>query len=473
MSKLKKPNRKLQHERELRGWSQQKVAEELDTDEKRIGIWERGESIPSPFYRQKLCQLFGKNAQELGFLDDSSKTDSQIATAPQAPIPASISSEENAIIDTRMMNTPGQGHQRETEAIVNRRDFNRKVLGIAATTLIASDALTETELLDRFHRALKKPTTIDMTTLHYLRKRTGSYYQDRHDVNVVSFDVLTYALDHFRKVTDLLEEPLLPTIRTQLISIAGEIAQLIGELHFEMGNYPRARTYHKAAIKAAQEANDQALQSIALGWMSFAWTYSGDKQEALSCVQEARSLARRNVNATICAWLAAIEAEVQANLDNLEGCRRALDGAECVDEHTYSLEVSHWIHFDRSLLGGYQGICFLRLYRPGNTERSALLLNAKNSLTNALELLDPTLMRRRPTYLADLASVNIRQGEIEEACERANQTIAIAVQIKSQMVTERLFTLRRELEPWKNTWHVKNLDEHLAPLLPTPYRGNV
>ena len=99
--------------------------------------------------------------------------------------------------------------------------------------------------------------------------------------------------------------------------------------------------------------------------------------------------------------------------------------------------------------------------------------NCVVTIHNALELLDPTLMRRQPTYLADLASVDIRQGEIEEACERANQAVAIAVQIKSQMVTERLLTLRRELEPWKNMQHVKNLDEHLAPLLPTLHRGNI
>ena len=77
MSKPKKPNRQLQHERKLRGWSQQKVAAAIDTDEKRIGVWERGESTPSPFYRQKLCELYGKNAQELGFLDAVVPDDSQ------------------------------------------------------------------------------------------------------------------------------------------------------------------------------------------------------------------------------------------------------------------------------------------------------------------------------------------------------------------------------------------------------------
>jgi tetratricopeptide (TPR) repeat protein len=348
---------------------------------------------------------------------------------------------------------------------VKRRDFNRKVLGVAATTFVASDALIDSDLLDRFNRALKKPSTLDATTLSYFRKCTENYYQDRHDANAASFDVLTYALDHFRKVTDLLEEPLLPTIRIHLTSAAGEVAQLIGELHFEIGNYTKARAYHEAAIRAAQEANNQALQSIAWGWMSFSWTYSGDEQKALICVQEARRLAAGSTNSTVRAWLAAIEAEIQANLDDLQACRKALDGAECVEDQKHSRKDSHWIHFDRSLLGGYRGICYLRLYRPGDAERTVLLGKAQKALTNALELLDPALMRRQPTYLADLASTYIRQGEVGKACEQAIQAVAIAAQIKSRMVTERLLTLRRELEPWKDTQSVKNLDGHLAPLL--------
>jgi DNA-directed RNA polymerase specialized sigma24 family protein len=36
MDKLKKPNKKLQHERELHGWSQARVAEKLGTTVKRV-----------------------------------------------------------------------------------------------------------------------------------------------------------------------------------------------------------------------------------------------------------------------------------------------------------------------------------------------------------------------------------------------------------------------------------------------------
>ena len=63
-----KPNQHLKHERELRGWSQAKVAMEIGTDPATIGRWERGLSFPYPYFREKLCVLFGKSTYELGLV---------------------------------------------------------------------------------------------------------------------------------------------------------------------------------------------------------------------------------------------------------------------------------------------------------------------------------------------------------------------------------------------------------------------
>src|SRR5438270_660627 len=60
------PNNRLKLERELRGWSQARVAEKVGANTKTIGRWERGESVPEPYYLEQLCQLFGKDAKELG-----------------------------------------------------------------------------------------------------------------------------------------------------------------------------------------------------------------------------------------------------------------------------------------------------------------------------------------------------------------------------------------------------------------------
>jgi tetratricopeptide (TPR) repeat protein len=70
----------LKRQREMRGWSQARAAEKLaqlcasgdgksvGVDDKMIGSWERGEHLPSPYYREKLSLLYGKSLQELGLI---------------------------------------------------------------------------------------------------------------------------------------------------------------------------------------------------------------------------------------------------------------------------------------------------------------------------------------------------------------------------------------------------------------------
>ena len=89
-------NQQLRRERELRGWSQSFVAEQIDAPASSyISRWERGIAIPSPFYREKLCSLFGKDAYGLGLIvpeekankqgDDTSPTKAVAEDAPVLP----------------------------------------------------------------------------------------------------------------------------------------------------------------------------------------------------------------------------------------------------------------------------------------------------------------------------------------------------------------------------------------------------
>jgi len=65
----KQPNKQLRTERLRRGWSQKKVAFDIDTSKDVVSRWETGERVPSLYYQEKLCRLFGKTADELGFLN--------------------------------------------------------------------------------------------------------------------------------------------------------------------------------------------------------------------------------------------------------------------------------------------------------------------------------------------------------------------------------------------------------------------
>ena len=82
------PNQRLKAERELRGWSQKYVADQLGADHYYLSRWERGTAAPSPYYRQKLCVLFGKNAKELGLLQEESSADlgEQSTGTPPSPL---------------------------------------------------------------------------------------------------------------------------------------------------------------------------------------------------------------------------------------------------------------------------------------------------------------------------------------------------------------------------------------------------
>jgi tetratricopeptide (TPR) repeat protein/transcriptional regulator with XRE-family HTH domain len=82
----------LKVERELRGWSQAKVAEALKTTVRTISRWEQGQALPYPFYREQLCELFGKDARQLGLLPESEEEENRPPEDPLSSQPPSQAS---------------------------------------------------------------------------------------------------------------------------------------------------------------------------------------------------------------------------------------------------------------------------------------------------------------------------------------------------------------------------------------------
>src|ERR1700680_1968756 len=64
------PNHTLRDERIRHGWSQQDVADRVGTTPNNVGRWERGETVPGPYFRQQLCGVFEKSSSELGFIEE-------------------------------------------------------------------------------------------------------------------------------------------------------------------------------------------------------------------------------------------------------------------------------------------------------------------------------------------------------------------------------------------------------------------
>lgn len=79
------PNEQLRRLRQERGWTQKDVADRIGAPlDLNVTRWERGTSIPSAYYVQKLCELFGKSASELGLLPPQPEGEASSKTAPES-----------------------------------------------------------------------------------------------------------------------------------------------------------------------------------------------------------------------------------------------------------------------------------------------------------------------------------------------------------------------------------------------------
>ncbi len=65
-----------------RGWSQRELADLIGTNYVNISRWERGSTRPGPYFRQRLCILFGKSEQELDLLESDESIRSKISELP-------------------------------------------------------------------------------------------------------------------------------------------------------------------------------------------------------------------------------------------------------------------------------------------------------------------------------------------------------------------------------------------------------
>ena len=70
---IKIPSRqRLVAERLRHHWTQLEVADHLGTTPGNVSRWERGITSPGPYFRSRLCELFGRSARELGLTWDES-----------------------------------------------------------------------------------------------------------------------------------------------------------------------------------------------------------------------------------------------------------------------------------------------------------------------------------------------------------------------------------------------------------------
>lgn len=313
-----------------------------------------------------------------------------------------------------------------------------------------------------FSQVLMKTPQLDEITFQYLEICTEQFWRNRQSGVLSSHDLYRPVNAHLKKIMALFTGSLIPTERTHLCCLLSQTAQLLGELSLDMGLYTQGKTFHQAALVAAQEAKNHFLAGVAWGRISLAHIYSKAIPDALFSVQQAQELAKKYATPMIQGWLAAIEAEIRANLSQPNHCLKALEKAASFDGRRSSPLEDYLVRFDRSLLGGYQGVSYRLLSQPSQPQSPIFLQKARNSLQKSITSLHPSSLQRKPTLLADLAHVALYQQDIEEACALIAQAIALATQMQLQKVVQRLISMQEALKPWEEVPSVKTLKTHLT-----------
>ena len=87
---------------------------------------------------------------------------------------------------------------------------------------------------------------------------------------------------------------------------------------------------------------------------------------------------------------------------------------------------------------------------------------AQRVLASALASLDLEVIKTRPRLMAALATAHVRQGNLDEACRLGSEALDLAARQQVAPNLQDVRWLRLDMEPWRKTRAVKELDEQLA-----------
>jgi ATP/maltotriose-dependent transcriptional regulator MalT len=206
--------------------------------------------------------------------------------------------------------------------------------------------------------------------------------------------------------------------------------------------------------RSAREAGDHLLAAAALGHTTFVSAEDRSYDAARDYLDLADRHVHKQPHPAVHSWLAAVEAEIQSNAVAECGAFTALERAEAVLTGNERAEDLPWFdyYYDSGRLSGFRGYAALSF---GRTEEAITTLDA------ALRAL-PAVSIKRAVYLADIATVHVHQGEIDQACRMAAQALDSLALAGYATDVDRLRAFRPPVEPWHDHPAVRDLDDRLA-----------
>jgi len=324
-----------------------------------------------------------------------------------------------------------------------RRRALLKLMGVAPTVGLGGVASNS---------AIDRPTPELAAGLDELANRYQVLYH-----STAPAVLMTPVVAHLETIRDALRNSVAPALRRKLLANRARVATLAGRLaFFDLQDPMAARGYYNLAMEAAREAGDHLQAAAALAHTAFIPAAEHGHLAALDYLRGAAAHVDRRRHGPISSWLAAIESEVHTNAGSNGAALAAIDRARsALDAPGLAPDLPWFDYYDVTRLDGFAGYAELHAHRFDE---------ARSTLTGALTRLPLAAVKQRAVFLCDLATVQLRDGDLDEACRVAGEAAEQLHRAGYATGSGRLREFRTAIQPWTDAPAVRLLDDQLAAI---------
>lgn len=448
---------RLREFREARGWRQQDVAEHLARvawlrRQEHVGVnadmvakWERGTKGISRHYRELLCLLYDTDAVTLGIGPVIQTTAQPMAQADDSSLVDLLGGAASLLDQLGAAGTilrPWVFSVWKDEHMERRALL--KLIGLVSATGFAA---SETDA----PRSGKATPEVAQDLDHLADRYQVLYHSTAPAV------LMTPVVAHLETLRDFLRAGGPVAMRRTLLANRARVATLAGRLaFFDLRDPLSAHGYYNLALESAREAGDHLQGAAALAHMAFIPAADYDFSASLDYLQGAAAQMAKRSDNRVASWLRAVESEVQTNAGSHAAALAAIDRArDALNEVGPNSDLPWFDYYDATRLSGFAGYATLRAGRPDESYAA---------LTEALGGLPQAAVKQRAVFLADIATVRLASGDLDEACRTAGDAADQLCRAGYAVGLGRLREFRVAVQRWSDSAAVRALDDQLAAL---------
>ncbi|OON72241.1 transcriptional regulator [Streptomyces tsukubensis] len=231
----------------------------------------------------------------------------------------------------------------------------------------------------------------------------------------------------------------------ELFGAVSRLTELAGYMAIDTGQPGLAQRYYIQALRLAQAAGDRAYGGYVLAAsMSHLAAQLGNPREISQLARAAQEGARGRATPRAQSMFHAAEARGHALLGDVRAAQESTGRARAEMERTdlATDDDPAWIsHFDEAYLADELAHCHRDLGMAKEAARSA---------EQALAGHPESRTRRRAIGLVLLATAQVQQREVEEACGTGMRAAELLSTLRSNRGTEYLEDFQQRLEPFKD-----------------------